>query len=227
MNKTISVIITCHDLEDYLGECIDSIKAQIMYPHEIILVHDGCKKLVNYTDTITVICDKTMGVATARLIGAKLATGTHILFVDADDKLPELFIHEMYARVKTGNEIIYPDCVLWASWGNSGMKNSYQHMPEKITWEKLEKQNWVLVTSLIPRHVFFELKGFRDYPIFEDWEFFQRAFIHKIQFIKGYTWMSYRQRTMSRNHQPDELKQTICNKIKADIVEYKKNHIKR
>jgi len=222
----ISVIVTCHDLEDYLTDCIDSIKAQIAYPHEIILVHDGCKKFITYTDTICILVEKNIGVAKARMMGAKVATGNYLLFVDADDKLPEIFTLQLSRFVKTGNEIIYPNCVLWSSWGNSGMKNVYTNMPERIIWEDLQKQNWVLVTSLIPRNLFFELGGFKNYPIFEDWEFFQRAFIHQAPFIRGYIWLSYRQRTASRNRQPEEIRTEITQKIKDDIKIYIKKYNK-
>lgn len=226
MKKTISVIITCHDLEDYLGECMDSIKAQIDYPHEIILVHDGCKKFPTYGGADTILIDKNVGVAKARMMGAKVATGEYILFVDADDRLPEIFLHEMQTKIKTGKEIVYPDCVVWASWANSGFKNTYCNMPHKITWDILVKQNWVLVTSLIPRQTFIDLGGFHEYKMFEDWEFFQRAFLHKVPFVKASIWLSYRQRTNSRNRQSDDIKQSITEKIKEDIQIYKKKYIK-
>lgn len=227
MKKTISVIITCHDLEDYLGECIDSIKAQLEYPHEIILVHDGCKKFVTYTDTVCVLVEKNIGVAKARMMGAKIATGDYITFIDADDKIPEVFLLEMQNKIKTGKEIIYPDCVVWCSWGNSALKNTYCHMPVKLEWDALSKQNWVLVSSLIPRQLFMDLGGFKEYRMYEDWEFFQRAFLHKVKFIKAFTWLSYRQRTTSRNRQPDTVKQEITQKIKEDIQKYKKKYIKQ
>lgn len=227
MKYKISVIVTCCNLEDYLVECIESIKAQLTYPHEIIIIHDGCKKLVNYTNTTTIILDKNVGVAQARMLGVKIATGDYIIFIDADDKIPELFLTEMKNKIKTGKEVIYPDCVLWASWNSSGLKNAFTRMPEKITWEILSKQNWVLVSSLIPRNIFLKHRGFREYPIFEDWEFFQRLFLHKVQFVKANTWLSYRQRTNSRNRQTKDIRQSITEEIKEDIKEYIKKHIKR
>lgn len=222
----VSVIVTCHNLETYLGECLDSIKAQIEYPHEIIIVHDGCEKFMTEKGATNIILTENRGVCNARMVGAKVSTGDYLLFVDADDKMPEIYIHELVKKIKKGNEIVYPDCILWSSWGNSGMKNCYQQMPHKITWQLLVKQNWVLVTSLIPRELFLRLGGFHVYPIFEDWEFFQRAFLHKTPFVKADTWLSYRQRTASRNRQSDELKIEITNKIKEDIQIYIKKYIK-
>jgi len=160
------------------------------------------------------------------MLGVRVATGDYIIFIDADDKIPELFLHSMKSKIKTGKEVIYPDCVLWSSWNNSGLKNVYTRMPEKITWDILSKQNWVLVSSLIPKDLFLEHGGFREYPIFEDWEFFQRLFLHKVKFIKANTWLSYRQRTNSRNRQSKDIKQSVTEKIKEDIQIYKKKYIK-
>jgi len=190
------------------------------------LVHDGCQKFVTFGGVDTILIDKNVGVAQARMKGVRVATGHYILFVDADDVLPPLFLTEMVAKIKHGDEIIYPASVLWSSWGNSGMKNVYCGSPEKITWKLLSYQNYVLVTSLIPRKLFLDLGGFREYPLFEDWEFFQRAFLHKTKFIRSSTYLQYRQRTESRNRQIGEIRKQVTEKIKKDIEEYRKNHIK-
>lgn len=225
MSYKISCIVTCHNLEDYLKECIDSIKAQITTPFEIILVHDGCSKFITYGGVDTILIDKNVGVARSRMMGAKQATGDYLLFIDADDKIIETYIQEMVNRIKEGNEIVYPDCVLWSSWGDSGMKNAYQRMPNKINFGTLIKQNWVLVSSLIPRKLFFDLGGFKEYPLFEDWEFFLRAVVHKTPFKKARTYLSYRQRTQSRNHQSDVIKVKTTNQIKADIHKYESDTV--
>ena len=225
MNK-VSVVVTCRNLEAYLGECLDSIKAQIDYPYEIIAVHDACEKFMTEKGATNIILTENRGVCDARMTGAKVATGEYLLFVDADDKLPETYIHELRKKIKKGTEIVYPDCVLWSSWGNSGMKNRYQQTPNRLTWKMLVQQNWVLVASLIPRDLFMRLGGFHAYPIFEDWEFFQRAFLRKTPFVKADIWLSYRQRTASRNRQSDEFKAQIANKIKEDIRIYIKKRVK-
>ena len=83
-----------------LRRCIDSILNQTWKALEIILVDDGstdgsekiCDGYAGKSELIRVIHQKNRGVSAARNLGAKLATGDYVSFVDADDYLhPEYF----------------------------------------------------------------------------------------------------------------------------------------
>lgn len=215
---TISVVITCHNLDEFLKECVDSIKSQVRYPDEIVLVHDGCQKFMTYGGIDTLSIDKNVGVAKTRKKGAMQTTSDYLLFVDADDRLPEVFLRDMEKAVKTGSEIVYSDAVLWSSWGNIGLKSKYYSVPEKAIFKNLIKQNYIFTTSLIPRKVFFDLGGFSNYALYEDWDFYLRALISEVPFVKANAWFSYRQRMNSRNRTKDVNKQEIFEKIRADIL---------
>jgi GT2 family glycosyltransferase len=60
---SVSIIITCHNLHDFLPECIESVKTQTMSPSEIIVIHDGCSPAPVYSGTTTVFRDKNIGVS--------------------------------------------------------------------------------------------------------------------------------------------------------------------
>lgn len=210
--KKISVIITCYNLETYLDECVDSVKQQIRPADEIILVHDGCKETAKaYAGVTTIFCDKNKGVSSARDIGFKISTGDYIVFLDGDDVLPLNYLMQM---AYTDADVIYPNCVVWAGWGNSGLQNVWHEAPAKITMEKMLIKNEVLMPSLFKREWYIKCGGFdKSLPLFEDWEFWVNCLSKGAVFKKSCAFLMYRQRTLSRNHQKDELKKEIYKKV--------------
>ncbi len=91
----ISFIIPAYNVPaEMLRECIESIRQLSLRPaeREIIIVDDGSDfspviKLADILDELIYIRQKNGGVATARNMGLKVASGTFIQFVDADDLL--------------------------------------------------------------------------------------------------------------------------------------------
>lgn len=87
----LSIIIPCHDIEDYIGKCIDSILKQTT-SCEVVFVCDSCTD-----NTKQIIIDKMQGrefvivdaevksCGSARNIGLEYATGDIIWFIDGDD----------------------------------------------------------------------------------------------------------------------------------------------
>ena len=91
----VSFIVTYYNLPvQMLCECIESILALSLRPfeREIILVDDGSETspmnaLLQFADDIIYIRKKNDGVSKARNTGMRMASGTYIQFVDADDTL--------------------------------------------------------------------------------------------------------------------------------------------
>lgn len=219
--KKISVIVTCHNLENYLDECIDSIKQQIFQPFEIILVHDGCKeKAKAYKGVTTVFLDQNVGVCRARDIGFNISTGDYILFFDGDDVMPLNYLMQM---AFTEADVVYPNCVVWSGWGNSGLKNEWHEAPNKVLMKNMLVMNSVLMPSLFKRKWYKKVGGFdSSLPLFEDYEFWLKILDKGAIFKKSCAFLMYRQRTLSRNHQDGEIKKKIYAKItKKYFLKYK------
>ena len=96
----ISVIIPVYNVEQYLDECIQSIRCQTYSNLEIILVDDGspdncpaiCDELAQQDERIIVIHKKNEGVSSARNAGLDKATGEFVAFVDSDDWIaPDMY----------------------------------------------------------------------------------------------------------------------------------------
>ena len=93
MNDLISIIVPVYNVEKYLPRCIDSILMQTYSNFEVILVNDGsedgsgqiCDEYAAKDSRIKVIHQSNAGVAAARNVALRSASGDYLGFVDSDD----------------------------------------------------------------------------------------------------------------------------------------------
>jgi glycosyltransferase involved in cell wall biosynthesis len=91
---TISVVIPVYNGERYLGEAIESALGQTLRPLEVIVVDDGSTDgsltvARRYPSPVRVVEHCHAGAGAARNLGAGLATGDLLAFLDADDRWAE------------------------------------------------------------------------------------------------------------------------------------------
>ena len=92
-NEKISIVVPIYNTEEYLVQCVNSLRNQSYRNLEIILIDDGstdnslklCNMLANLDDRIKVYHQENKGLSAARNKGIELATGSYIGFVDSDD----------------------------------------------------------------------------------------------------------------------------------------------
>lgn len=115
-----SVIIPVYNAEKYINECIDSILSQSFREYELILVDDGstdksltvCQKYANNDFRIKVFHQENAGVSRARNKGIEIATGSYVLFADADDYyLPDAFQIFMTYLKRSNADAIVSDAI--------------------------------------------------------------------------------------------------------------------
>jgi glycosyltransferase involved in cell wall biosynthesis len=90
-----SIIIPVYNVEQYLGECLESVQNQTFPDWEAVCVNDGSTDgsaniLEEYTardSRFKVIVQPNGGLSAARNTGIKEARGDYILFLDSDDWL--------------------------------------------------------------------------------------------------------------------------------------------
>ena len=93
IKKIISIIIPVYNAENYLQECLDSIRKQSLTNLEIICIDDGStdnsvsviKNVMKKDFRIQLIEQTNQGAGIARNNGLKNATGKYVAFLDADD----------------------------------------------------------------------------------------------------------------------------------------------
>ena len=99
----VSVIVPVYNVEDFLPQCLNSIKRQMYDNLEIILIDDGstdsCPAILDEfaknESRAVVIHQPNAGVSAARNKGLEKATGKWIAFVDSDDWLERDYIDRM------------------------------------------------------------------------------------------------------------------------------------
>ncbi|MBR2588843.1 glycosyltransferase [Candidatus Saccharibacteria bacterium] len=98
VEKKITFIIPVYNIPvKKLDVCISSIERQGIPNYEIIVIDDGSNKEYEL-ETISALHEdvkyyrqKNSGVSKARNLGLEYATGENIIFIDADDEVPENF----------------------------------------------------------------------------------------------------------------------------------------
>jgi len=86
----VSIIIPTYNREQYISQAIESALSQTLTDIEVIVVDDGStdnteKVIRPYKDKISYIYTDNGGVAHARNVGMKMATGDYISWLDSDD----------------------------------------------------------------------------------------------------------------------------------------------
>jgi CDP-glycerol glycerophosphotransferase len=91
----ISVIVPIYNVEPFLRDCLDSLRAQTYADLEVIMVDDGstddcaaiAEEFVRADPRFQLISQENSGLSVARNNGLKHATGEFVAFVDSDDVL--------------------------------------------------------------------------------------------------------------------------------------------
>lgn len=107
----ISVIVPIYNVEEYLGECLDSLAQQDYSDIEVIMVDDGssdgsasiAERFADADARFRYIRKENAGVSAARNTGLQYASGEFLCFVDSDDVIPHDALGKMY-RVACDNE---------------------------------------------------------------------------------------------------------------------------
>lgn len=147
----ISVIVPIYNVANQLKKCIESIVSQTYKNIEIIAVDDGSTdgsaeiidELAKKYDSIKVFHKTNGGVASARNIGIKNATGELVGFVDGDDYINIRMYECLYKILKKFDADVSVCCV----------KTVTDENPERIDGEIEPDYNTVIVQS---RHQLYE-----------------------------------------------------------------------
>ncbi|MFA6410616.1 MAG: glycosyltransferase family A protein [Candidatus Buchananbacteria bacterium] len=161
----ISVVIPVYNAQKTLEKCLQSIFNQTFKDFEIIAVNDGStdqsqKILENHQAKIKIINQKNQGAPAARNAGARQATGSYLIFCDADIFMQPNMLESMWQTL------------------NAHPQSSFCYSDFKFGWkvfklwpfdkEKLKKMPYIHTTSLIRKQDF---PGFdENLKRFQDWD---------------------------------------------------------
>ncbi|BAK35595.1 putative glycosyltransferase/ glycerophosphotransferase [Microlunatus phosphovorus NM-1] len=109
----LSVVVPVYNVEDYLGECLDSVLAQTLQRMQIILVDDGSTDgsaaiMAEYAARdrrIVIVRQANAGLGAARNAGITAARAPYLTFLDADDTVPPDAYQQMVRTLsRTGSD---------------------------------------------------------------------------------------------------------------------------
>lgn len=94
---SVSIIIPIYNGERYLNQCLESIQMQGYTDFEVLMIDDGstdgsagiCMEFAERDSRFRYKHKENGGVSSARNVGIEESTGEWLLFVDADDKMPD------------------------------------------------------------------------------------------------------------------------------------------
>ena len=117
--KIISIVVPVYNIEEYVGECLDSMVHQDLAPerYEVICINDGSTDgsaavLDEYAKKypqIKVYYKENGGLSSARNLGIEKSTGRYVWFVDGDDCIKENCLGFFAESVEKYN----PDTILF------------------------------------------------------------------------------------------------------------------
>lgn len=98
---TLSIIIPAYNEENHLADCLDSIAAQTVVPHKVIVVDnnstDGTADIADRYPFVKIIQEKQQGIVYARDGGFNAANSDLIGRIDADTVLPPEWVERVMA----------------------------------------------------------------------------------------------------------------------------------
>lgn len=178
----VSVIIPSYNAEQYVGQAIDSALASRGVAVEVIVIDDQSTDntwsvLEGYGDRIRKVRQEKGGPYKARNLGAKLARGQWLAFLDADDDwMPDKLARQL-ALGHDGNDLVFTDRL---NFGDISAVKERQSdcvpLYDGDVFEHLLQRNFITLSSVIMRKEAFErLGGFSvtDFGV-QDWDLWLR-----------------------------------------------------
>lgn len=160
-----SVIIATYGDEKWSalarGRALPSARPQD--PLEVIVAHDS-----DWT------------IARARNGAVAEATQDWLLFLDADDELAPGYLDAMTRAVERERH----DGTLLLTPAVSFVVNGRQQRPHFQKEQPLRDGNWLTIGTLIPRALFQEVGGFREWGLYEDWDLWARCEMAGARIVK-------------------------------------------
>lgn len=115
MGDLISIIVPAYNVEQYIGECIESILQQTYSNFELIIINDGSVDntpiIINdyavKDSRIKLVNQKNSGQGAARNKGIEASQGKYIVFIDSDDIIASTYLNDLYdTLLKSQSDIV-------------------------------------------------------------------------------------------------------------------------
>jgi len=111
LEDLVSIIIPVHNVEKYIGRCLESVINQTYQNIEIILIVDSstdksediCLQYKNKYNRIILQKSENKSAGKSRNLGIDLVKGKYVCFVDSDDYIDKNYIYNFCSKIKETN----------------------------------------------------------------------------------------------------------------------------
>ncbi len=173
----ISVIMAAYNAEKTIELAIRSVLNQTYTNFELLVIDDGStdntvsvvQRLADYDSRVILIRnEKNSGVSYTRRYGLKMARGTWIAILDSDDAWkPEKLEKQVLLQQLTHAELLYTGSTFM---DEDGKAIHWQlHVPQKIEYKKLLKQNLISNSSSLVKKTLYEQNYVMGNKMHEDY----------------------------------------------------------
>ena len=193
----VSVVVPTYNYAQFIGEAVDSLKAQTYSNWECIIVDDGSTdataevvtKLANEEARVKYFRQQNQRQAAAKNLGLEHAAGKYVQFLDADDRIePRKLQHQVeYLERHAEVDIVYGGVRYFTAAGIDESLHSVDD--DNLPWMPgisgqgpeliavlLRKNNMVINAALVRRRVIDEIGPFdKRLPPAEDWDYWLRC----------------------------------------------------
>lgn len=173
---TFSVVIPLFNKEKTIITCVESVLGQKLLPKEIIVVDDkstdgSLEKLQSLGSPLVKVFsqDNNRGPSFARNFGVNVATGSHIVFLDADDIISPIYLSEALKVICGSSFRVF-------GVGYTHSLEKLRTTAETLTWEQLPKLAYYTYSNrktkiLTSSSVIIEKNILKNYQFLEDVRF--------------------------------------------------------
>lgn len=110
LKPMIDIVITAHNMESYLGECLQSLAAQTFGDFCALIVNDGstdgtksvAQAFANTDDRFSVVSTPGLGAGRARNRGIGEVNAPYFMVLDGDDIFHPTMLEKLFAAVRNG-----------------------------------------------------------------------------------------------------------------------------
>ena len=210
MQPLVSIIVPVYNVEEYVDECLASIRAQTYLNLEILLVEDcstdgslaAMQRHLSDSRVRLIRHERNSGLSAARNSGMAAAAGDFVMFVDSDDIVAPALVEACVVSANAADaDVLVYDCVAFQDGGElpalelsakpqnpAPMKRSEYFCLPHFAWLKFVRGSLLCDKAL-------------RFPVgycYEDWPFhWALGFRARRIFRLDGSWLAYRQRASS------------------------------
>ena len=171
--STVSVVIPCFELGEFVAAAVDSVRAQTRPPDELVVVDDGSRDAHTLgelerlrAEGVRVMRQDNAGAPAARNNGIAATCGDFVLCLDADDLLLPTYLERTVPRLETsaGAGMVATQVELFGE-----VRGTWRPGPFSLT--SMLSRNCIPSASLFRRRCWEQVGGYRDLPACQDWDF--------------------------------------------------------